>query len=341
MTGTLDFYSLQPLSKTIPSVSSAWTKADMLDAIKIRWGIGRNTSIVSPGLYKIGKADSNSDVFVSANYKLSFDLLRRNLESLDAWILVLDTKGVNVWCAAGKGNFDTNMLVQSIEYESLKNLVTHRRVIVPQLAAVGIAAHKVKEQTSFKVIFGPVRAKDISEFVRSGYTATPKMRQVQFPLYERAKLIPVDLMYGKYKLLIALLIVFIISGLDRTGFHFEKMISGSLFPTLNILTAYFAGIVVTPLLLPFLPFRAFAAKGAVAGLFSIGVINLLFQVHPLERIALLCMGIAISSFMAMNFTGSSTYTSLSGVKLEMKWSIPIQIGLAVLGIVIFILSKLL
>jgi len=35
---------------------------------------------------------------------------------------------------------------------------------------------------------------------------------------------------------------------------------------------------------------------------------------------------AVASYLAMNFTGSSTSTSLSGVKKEMKWAIPVEIS---------------
>jgi hypothetical protein len=42
----------------------------------------------------------------------------------------------------------------------------------------------------------------------------------------------------------------------------------------------------------------------------------------------------------MNFTGSSTYTSLSGVQKEMKVAIPLQISFAALGFILFVLSKL-
>ena len=48
---------------------------------------------------------------------------------------------------------------------------------------------------------------------------------------------------------------------------------------------------------------------------------------------------AISSYLAMNFTGSSTFTSLSGVKKEMKISLPIQIGFAFMGIVFQVVGK--
>jgi hypothetical protein len=153
-------------------------------------------------------------------------------------------------------------------------------------------------------------------------------------------LIPVDLMYGKYKLLIVLIIFFILSGLDRTGFLFAKMMGTSLFPLLNIVVAYLAGIVIAPLLLPLIPFRAFTLKGAFWGAVSTFVLNLIFKVSLPESIAMGLINLSLASFMTMNFTGSSTYTSLSGVKKEMKWAVPCQIALAVIGLFLFIFSKL-
>ena len=67
----------------------------------VRWSIGRNNYKIEPGIYALGSPDKNSEVLVTANYKLSFDTLRKNLTGLNVWILVLDTKGINVWCAAG------------------------------------------------------------------------------------------------------------------------------------------------------------------------------------------------------------------------------------------------
>jgi len=340
MDSVLDYTSLKSLSASIPVVSAKWSYGDFWNAVKVRWGIGRDNSKVTPGIYKIGNPNNQSDVFVSANYKLSFDVLRKNLDFINAWILVIDTKGVNVWCAAGKGNFGTKNLIESIIGNSLKDIVKHHKLIVSQLAAVGVAAHEVRKSTGFKVIFGPVRAVDIKDFVDAGYKATPEMRKVNFPIYDRAKLIPVDLMYGKYKLLIALFSVFFLSGLDRSGFIFTKMIQTGFFPITNILASYLAGIVITPLLLPVIPFRAFALKGALCGMLVILILNLGFSIPFIERLSLGFIGIGIASFMAMNFTGSSTFTSLSGVKLEMKWSIPVQIVIVAVGILLFIISKL-
>lgn len=324
----------------IPQISSQLNWKDRLGAVKVRWGIGRDNYRVNPGLYKVGNPDDRSDVFISANYKLSFDALRKNLAHLDAWILVIDTKGVNVWCAAGKGTFATDNLVKSIKTSALETIVKHRKIIVPQLGATGVAAHLVREQTGFKVIYGPVRAEDIKAFIDAGYRASAEMRKVNFSFVDRAKLIPVDLMYNKYRLLIAALVLFIFSGLDRQGLLFEKMFQTSLIPIVNLAGAYLAGIVLAPLLLPYVPFRAFSSKGAFWGIVITLVLRYLYPVSLLQTIAFGFINISIASFMMMNFTGSSTYTSLSGVQKEMKIAVPLQIALASAGILLFVISKL-
>jgi hypothetical protein len=332
--------SLKPLSQSIPSISGDWSFKDYLGTFKVRWGIGRDNYSVAPGLYKIENPTSESDVFVSANYKLSFDVLRKNLKGIDGWILVINTRGVNVWCAAGKGTFSTENIAKEVKNTSLDLIVKHRKLIVPQLGAPGVAAHKVKELTGFKVIYGPVSAKDIKPFIESKYKATPEMRKITFPIKERAKLIPVDFMYGKYKLIIALAIVFVLSGIDKSGILFSKMLATSFFPIIGIIGAYFAGIVLTPLLLPYVPFRAFSVKGAILGVLTTIILSLFLQGSPLEIISIGAISLGLASFVAMNFTGSSTFTSLSGVKKEMKWSIPFQIVFTSAGLVLFIISKI-
>jgi len=42
----------------------------------------------------------------------------------------------------------------------------------------------------------------------------------------------------------------------------------------------------------------------------------------------------------MNFTGSSTYTSLSGVKKEMKTALPLQIVSGIIAVLFVIAGKL-
>ena len=93
-----------------------------------------------------------SPVVVTANYKMTFDLVRRDLAGLDAWLLVLDTKGINVWCAAGKGTFGSDELLARLAATRLAEVVNHRRLILPQYGAVGVAAHTVRQKSGFTVV---------------------------------------------------------------------------------------------------------------------------------------------------------------------------------------------
>ena len=249
----------------IPRVSTEIKLKDFMGAVMVRWGINRNNFRVEPGLYAVGYPDVSSDVFVTANYKLSFDHVRKNLSGLNGWILVLDTKGVNVWCAAGKGTFGTKELVNRIELVSLDKMVNHKRIILPQLGATGVAAHKVKEETGFNVRYGPVRASDIKRFLSDGYRADKEMRRVTFKLADRLKLIPNDFMYGKFYLLGAMVFVFLISGLSGDGISYKDFSGEGAPAILNVLFAYLSGILLTPVLLPYIPARQFSLKGFCTG----------------------------------------------------------------------------
>jgi hypothetical protein len=326
----------------IPGISTKYEIRDILGAIMVRWGINRNKYRVSPGLYAAGTPDDSSDIFVTANYKLSFDHLRKNLTGINGWILVLDTKGVNVWCAAGKGTFSSEELIYRIQSVSLGKIVKHRRIILPQLGATGVAAHKVKEKSGFNVHYGPVRASDIKRFIDGGYRATKEMRKITFNFIDRLKLVPNDFIYGKFYLLGAFMLVFLISFIRSEESLAESPAKYGLPAMLNIFLAYCAGIIITPLLLPYLPGRRFSAKGFISGIFMASILLLVgatgYNIY--EKTAWFMIIPAISSFMAMNFTGSSTFTSLSGVKKEMKTSVPLQIVFSVLGVILLVISKL-
>jgi hypothetical protein len=327
---------------TIQVVSTTLKLRDFLGTFMVRWGFNRNNYRVNPGLYAVGSPDSESDVFVTSNYKLTFDHLRKNLSGLNCWVLVLNTKGINVWCAAGKGTFGTSELVSRINSVSLDKIVQHKRLILPQLGATGVAAHKVKEQTGFNVHYGPVRAADIKKFITDGYRADKEMRKVTFRFKERVTLIPNDFMYGKYYLLGAMLFMFLISGLSDKGISYRNVTGVALIPLLNVFLAYLSGIVITPMLLPYIPSRAFALKGFFSGILVFLILLALSftGINLMEKFSWFLIITTISSFLAMNFTGSSTYTSLSGVKKEMKYSLPVQISFAVTGVILQIIGKL-
>ena len=334
--------------REIPHVPTDLSWADRLGAFKVRWGIGRMNYQVAPGLYAVGEPDSESPVLVSANYKLSFDYLRSRLGGVSdlgiegVWILVLDTKGINVWCAAGKGTFGTDEIVHRVEAVGLADIVKHRKLIVPQLGAPGVCAHEVKKRSDFKVIYGPVRADDIPAFLEAGMKATDKMRQVTFPLWSRMVLIPVELMMGLRYAIFAALCFFLLGGLHRGGYSSSLAMDRGLTGAILLFSAFGAGCILGPMLLPWLPGRAFALKGLWIGLAMAAGLGYYWWPLPENGVHLVTMGAwliiipAVVSFILMNFTGASTFTSLSGVRREMRTAVPLQVAGAVIGVGLYI-----
>jgi hypothetical protein len=328
----------------VPRVRSelAWT--DRFGSLKARWGVGRMHYTVQPGLYALGNPDTQAPVLVTANYKMSFDRLREALPGRSAWILVVDTKGINVWCAAGKGTFGTAELAERIESSGLSRIVSHRQLILPQLAGPGVAAHEIKKRSNFKAIYGPIRAADLPAFLDAGMKARPEMRNKTFTLWERAVLIPVELVNAMKVALILLAVLFILSGLLGTGDFWSGAKAHSLLSLPAVLAALLAGAVLTPLLLPWLPGRAFSLKGLPPGLVFAFMLflsrwgNVDTPAGRAEILAWLILIPALSTYLALNFTGASTYTSLSGVKKEMRWAVPFQIGAGAAGCVLWISS---
>lgn len=326
---------------TVPQISTTWSSRDIWNTIKVRWSIGRMNYKVNPGIYAVGNPGENSHIFATANFKLTFDHVRRALKGMNAWLLVLDTKGINVWCAAGKGTFSTKELVHQINQVGLDKIVTHNKIILPQLGAVGVSAHEIRQQTGFSVIYGPVLVVDLAAFISAGMKATKEMRTVRFPLKERVKLIPVELVYGKYYLFLVPALFIILSGLNPKGYSFDLAFTEGLRSCFNLFIAYIAGLAITPILLPLIPFRRFSLKGLI-----IGWIAALFLMYfhflgenIIEVLSWFLMMGGLSSFLAMNFTGTSTFTSLSGVQKEIKTALPIQIGMTGLGVIAWIVSK--
>ena len=102
---------------------------------------------------------------------------------------------------------------------------------------------------------------------------------------------------------------------------------------------------LVPVLLPWLPGRAFSVKGLWLGLaFLLMFAGYVALSHSaLENwlsLAAWCLTIpTTASFVAMGFTGSTTYTSLSGVRREMRLAVPIQLVCIIGGIVLWLAGR--
>lgn len=274
-----------------------------------RWGVGRAGHRVEPGLYALGNPGRDAPVFVTANYTLSFDTLRSAVAGLDCCILVLDTRGINVWCAAGKGTFGTDELVRRIGLTGLTDVVDHRTVIVPQLGATGVSAQEVARRSGFSVEYGPVRAEDIREYIAT-HEATAAMRRVRFGLIDRLLLVPVEFVHVIAPMLAAAAALYFAGGWAAAW---------------AAVAAFAAGTVVFPILLPWIPTPDFTTKGLILG----SVVAAPFAAARIVggaggpwwwgigwgAVHALAMA-PVTAFLALLFTGSTTFTSKSGVERE-------------------------
>jgi len=276
----------------------------------MRWGIGRDRYVVTPGLYAVGSPSPESPVMVTANYKMTFDLVRRDLKGYDAWVLVLDTKGINVWCAAGKGTFGTDELVKRIASSRLAEVVKHRKLILPQYGAVGVAGHTVRKESGFQVTYGPIRSADLSGFLAADGQATEGMRTTSFTLYERFILTPVEFTVLWKEIAWALPVLLLLGGIGEHVFSLSAAWSRGIGAWLIALLGVFSGAVLTPVLLPWLPGRAFSFKGAlVSGVVGLSAALLWVDgLGLLNAIATILTVGAVGSYCAMNFTGSTPFT---------------------------------
>ena len=318
----------------VPQVKTKLERSDFWDTLIARLGIKRDQHKIAPGLYCVGNPGHDSPVLVTANYKLSFDALRRELTAADAWILVLDTRGINVWCAAGKALFSARELVKRVKHVRLKEVVHHNHIILPQLAATGVSAREVRKESGFKVIWGPIRAKDVQRFLAQGSQADHSMRQVTFSTLERTVLIPVELSHLPKVTFWMLPAVFFISGIGTGFFSLNDAWNRGLIALCAYAGAILSGAVAAPILLPWIPGRAFALKGALVGIIAGLAVVLIFSKSLiwLEAMAMLLISMGISSYLTMNFTGSTPFTSPSGVEKEMRRAIPLQAAAALIAL---------
>ncbi|MDR3687285.1 MAG: mercury methylation corrinoid protein HgcA [Coriobacteriia bacterium] len=326
----------------VPQLSSQLTWRDTLKRWSLRWGVGRENSAVAPGLYRVGIPTSSSSVIVTCNYRMTVDLVRRDLDGVDAWLLVLETYGINVWCAAGKKTFGTDELVRRIFATHLADYVDHETLILPQLGAVGVAAHKVRQLTGYRVVWGPVRSADLKAFLDAGNKTTPDMRAVTFTLRERMALAPMEIMpslhYALYAIPALLVLAVLGASIAMRAFAPLAALMG-LFPSLMVFVlAVFAGAVMVPALLPWLPGRAFTVKGAVAGavlalLALVTLPGMLGGQNVLGWAAVLLAVSSAASYLGVNFTGSTPYTSPSGVEAELRRAIPLEVAGIVVALV--------
>jgi len=137
------------------------------------------------GLRAIGHPGPDAPVLVTCNYTLTLQRLTRRLAGQDCWLLVADSRGINVWCAAGGGHFTHHDVIAALRTSGVEERVRHREVVLPQLCATGVERRAVTETTGWATRWGPARLEDLPDFLARGCRVHKRERFMRFPAWER------------------------------------------------------------------------------------------------------------------------------------------------------------
>jgi hypothetical protein len=286
----------------------------------------------------LGTPDQSSPVLVTCNFKLTFDILRRELTGSSYWLLVVETYGINVWCAAGKRSLNTEEVARQVQASGLDQVVSHRTLILPQLAGPGVAGYRLRKLCGFSGVFGPVRIRDLPAFIQAGLQAGRDMRKVEFPLVQRLTVALVEIYAARKFLLWVLLACLLLAPLGTAGLKGMEIVKTGLGAFATVAAGFLTGVFVVPALLRHIPIRAFAAKGLLAGAVT-GLLPAAFMAGSWSLAAAQIMACsAFASWFAMHYTGSTPFTSLSGVDKEMRRFMPVQGALLGSGVFIWLLG---
>lgn len=215
LNGSLVLYEATPVTGTLPDAAEllAQVSGRLRHRVSIRTLLADLWALffriippypkVRPGLYAVGHPGPRSPALVTGNFGLTVRRLVRAIDGkVDAWVLVADTAGINVWCAAGGGYFTAEKVIAAVKSSHLDMVVNHHNLILPQLCANGVDGWRVRNETGMGVHWGPVRAEDIPSYLAAGRRKNDAMRWVRFPFKDRLEMVTVTL--GFYCLLILL-----------------------------------------------------------------------------------------------------------------------------------------
>ena len=143
---------------------------------------------IEPGLYKAGNPTEDSPIIVTANYEYTYIKVMRDLKGLDAWVLCVDSNGINVWCAARGNDFGNKQLIEAVNATGIDKILKSNKLILPQLSAGGISIPQLPKTFPFKIVFGPVWSKDLKKFLQEKPTKKPdSMKLAKFTLSHRIR----------------------------------------------------------------------------------------------------------------------------------------------------------
>jgi len=296
---------------------------------------------IEPGIYQSGNPTKDSPIIVTANYEFTYYKVMRDLEGIDAWVLCLDSEGINVWCAARGNNFGNKQLLEAIQASGITSMTEQRTLILPQLSAGGISIPQLPKKSNdfpYKVKYGPIWSKYLPEYIKDKPTSKPDyMKLAKFSLFHRLRALITHTTFLFRKIfflpILALLVLFLILGRFNQLWWIGEL-------CLNIIVANF----LISLLFPISNFtRRFIYKGiffGVINIFILGALAWIFHGSLIYIIWNICFYFWISFFSTMSFSGYSMATSPREIQTEYPIFRKINLTLLIITLILLCLSIL-
>lgn len=262
-----------------------------------------------PGLRRVGKPGPDDPVLLSGNYTATVRRLERVLAGRDLWLLVANSNGINVWCAATGGHLSDHDVIAVLRSSGIDELVSHRRLVLPQLAATGIEPRRIEAATGWQGRWGPARLEDLPAFLDRGARVRKSERFMRFPAWERLEMATMwALPLGAFALV----------GLGLAlGWAFAGVVAGVV--VLSVVALF--------MLVPWLrvdgPLRfvTFAVAALLATALGAGALRLLGPWTGVELGILAAVCLASMAILAVDLTGTTPWYASSinarGIRLEL------------------------
>ncbi len=122
---------------------------------------------IEPKVYKIGAVDEKSPLLVTTNFSLTYYTVLGEVEAskVPSYIMSVDTEGMSVLTAWAAEKFTPEKISDSLDKFAVKDLVAHKRLIIPGYVAV--MSGDLEEQSGWQVRVGPKEAAGIPSFLKN------------------------------------------------------------------------------------------------------------------------------------------------------------------------------
>ncbi len=297
---------------------------------------------IEPGIYQSGNPNEKSPVIATANYLYTYIRVMRALKGIDAWVLCVDSDGINVWCAARGNNFGNKQLIEAVEASGIENVTTRKTLILPQLAAGGVAAPLISSESPnfpFNLLYGPVWAKYLSQFFKDRPAKKPdKWKLAKFTSSHRLRAFITHTTFLLRKIFflptIALLLLLVGLSFIHPFWVSKFWRIGEIWLWIILTNALIAA------LFPLSNFtRCFIKKGIFFGILNtllLGGITWLLHPNPYLIFWNICFYFWLAFFFTVSFSGYSMATSPGEIQEEYPTFRKIHLPLLIISVILML-----